>query len=148
MSEPGEGRRSSRARVAAGNVLLAVVSTALILGLLEGAAYLANVMPRSEDEGYLQSDLMRRCQFNFHHALERCAPRHVTTTRPHLVVVLGGSSVQGWPPGKTLPFPNQLQTLLDAAHPGQYTVVNLGLMCKDSIYVRRCAETVVGPHPD
>jgi lysophospholipase L1-like esterase len=135
-------------RLAASNVLLAVVSTTLILGLLEGAAYLANVTPRSEDKVYLESARMRRCQFKFHQALKVCAPTQVTTTRPHLVVVLGGSSVQGWPPGKTLPFPNQLQTLLDAAHPGQYTVVNLGLMCKDSIYVRQCAETVVGAHPD
>jgi lysophospholipase L1-like esterase len=138
----------SRARVAGGNALLALVSTVLILGLLEGVAHLAGVTLRSRDEAYIRSLQIRNCQVKYRMAVEMCAPGRVSTSRPHLVVALGGSSVQGWPPGRTVPFPNQLQMLLDAAHAGQFTVVNLGLMCKDSIYVRQCAETVISAHPD
>jgi lysophospholipase L1-like esterase len=138
----------SRARLAASNLFLALVSTAVLLGLLEGAAYVAGVTPRFSDQAYLGSIRMRDCRYMFHKARGTCAAKWLVRTGPHLVVALGGSTVMGWPPGKTVPFPNQLQTLLDAAYPGKYTIANRGLMCKDSIYVRQCAEAAIGAHPD
>lgn|GEM_PF-6269722 len=133
---------------AAAAVLLVVGSTGAFLALLEGAAWLAGSEPLARDPGYQAVVRMRDCLFGWGHERDFCAPARVATPRPHVVVTLGGSSVQGYPLGKVTPFAKRLETRLEVAHPGEYAVFNRGLMCKDSTFVRRCAERLLDARPD
>lgn len=58
--------------------------------------------------------------------------------------VLGGNSVQGYPASLT-PLPTYLAHLLEQHRPGAFQVHNLGRACRDSTYVRKCAERVGEP---
>jgi hypothetical protein len=80
----------------------------------------------------------RRCQFGWGAARPHCDPAALRSGRRG-VLALGGSSVTGFPLGKTVPFPSALQQILDARAPGTYQVFNRGHFCKDTIFVRDCA---------
>lgn len=127
---------------------LAVLSPLVFLALLEGIAKLCGVQPLRQDPGYLARVKMRECQFSWSQPRKLCPPQRIASPRPRVVVTLGGSSVQGVPVGRVVPFATHLQGLLDAAHPNEYAVFNLGLMCKDSTYVRRCVEQLIGAAPE
>jgi lysophospholipase L1-like esterase len=139
---------ASRTRNLAATAVLAVGVPLAFLGLVEGALWLAGVAPLAGDARYVAAARHRSCQFAFRDAERRCRLPEPSSQLPgRLVVVLGGSSVVGYQaPGAA--FPGVLQRLLDAAHPGEYRVVNLGRLCKDSIYVRDCAARVLTARPD
>lgn len=120
----------------------------LLVASLEGVAYLCGVEPLSADPHYLQRARMQRCQYDFNTFGTRCSAEAIATSRPHVVLALGGSSVEGYPPGHTDPFPNQLSAMLHATHPGEYAVFNLGSRCKDSTYVRKCVERAIAANPE
>jgi lysophospholipase L1-like esterase len=123
--------------------LLALLAPLVFVGLLEGAAVLAGVTPLSEQERASAFRSHRYCQFSPVHAGRRCSPERLRAEGRRKLAVIGGSSVQGYPPGESEPFPEQLGALLEASQPGEWAVFNLGMMCKDSIYVRRCAENAL-----
>jgi lysophospholipase L1-like esterase len=127
--------------------LLALVSPVVFLVLLEAVAVVARVQPLAANEHYRANERIVLCKFRYRQAHVLCDPARVTTSRARLVIALGGSTVQGYPVGKVDPFPRQLEGMLEAAHPGEYAVVNRGLMCKDSTYVRQCAERVIAARP-
>jgi hypothetical protein len=141
-------RTRMRSRIATGlaTVLLAALLLAGLVAALEGVAALAGITPLAEDAGYVARSRHRRCQFGWDHPRKRCDPSRVARQPGAVIVTLGGSNVidfyrQGHH------FPAVLQRLLDAAAPNAYHVVNMARACKDSTYVRRCAETAAPASP-
>lgn len=127
---------------------LALLILALFAVALEGLAALGGVTPLADDPRYVSRVSHRHCQFGADHVRSRCAPRRVSGTRPYVVLALGGSNVGGHAKGPQALFPRRLADRLEAAEPGRYEVVNMGRMCKDSSFVRRCAEVAAPARPD
>lgn len=143
-------RSEMESRVARGlaTALLVVLLLAGFAGALEGlAALVLGSVPLAEDEGYLARSRHRHCQFGWEHPAARCDPSRVSAADGISILAIGGSNVMDfW--GRRSHFPVVLQGLLDAAAPGAYDVVNMGRVCKDSTYVRRCAEFAALAAPD
>jgi lysophospholipase L1-like esterase len=122
---------------------LAVAAPLLFLALCEAILALAGVRPLTADPDQQEWLRFRRCQFERGLARSYCATDSLHSDRPRVVVALGGSTVTGYPLGKTVPFPAALQELLDARFPGEYQVFNRGRFCKDTIFVRECARAAL-----
>jgi len=125
--------------------LLAVTSVAGTVAALELTAAALGAVPLRDNQGYASRAEQARCRFVYD-AERACsiAPQGDAA----LIVTLGGSSAAGFGVGPERAFAGVLQRLLDAsAGPGRHRVVNLGSHCKDSIYVRRCAEVALRAHP-
>jgi len=125
-----------RERIAA--IALAVVAPVVLWGCLETGARLAGVIPLSEDTSYMAYVGERRCQFGWRAAVSACALQHFEHGDRRLLVTLGGSSVFGYPAGSPS-FAPKLHDLLKRAAPRSWRVVNRGLSCKNSYFVRGCA---------
>ena len=140
-------QRLSRVGERAKLALLAVLSPLACLAVVECGALVAGVEPVADDPDHRRLALRRECRVSRAPVATVCAPEPSATRRTR-VVALGGSSVEGYPIGETVPFPSQLQARLDAAHPRRFEVVNAGLACKDSIFVRECAARALEATPD
>ncbi len=105
---------------------------------IEIAARVAGTPPLSENDAYVAYTTQRRCQFSWRAAETACSNEPLKHPDTRLLVTLGGSSVFGYPPGIP-PFAARLKKLLDHAAPNAWRVVNLGLPCKNSLFLRNCA---------
>ena len=129
-----------------GKIGLALLPSLLLLLTGEFAARLAGVLPLSENKVFQQHEFMRDCRAKEELIETRCDPGRFAGAAGAAtnVFVFGGSSVQGHPIGETTPFASHMQTLFDERAPGAYAVHNLGVACRDSIYVRKCSAVVGG----
>ena len=116
----------------------------LIIGLCEALAWAFGVAPQSESKGYAAWHEAQVCHFGGDPEGFCTRPPVAGSEDRAVVAVLGGSSVWGYPKGmKRFAFPNLMRSMLEQAAPGAFAVRNYGLFCKDSIFVRRCAETLI-----
>jgi hypothetical protein len=136
-----------RTRAVLARLALAVAAPLLFFGALEGVLALLGVVPLSADPDQQAWLHFRGCQFEWGAARRHCDAAALVSDR-RTVVALGGSSVAGFPAGKTVPFPLALQSILDERFPGGYRVFNRGHFCKDSIFVRECARAALAASPD
>lgn len=127
-------------------LLLVVVSPLLFLLLLEGAAWLAGVEPHAAHGTALERNAILRCRFS-PKPLRICEPERLAEATRTQVLVLGGSSVVGHPAGERRTISHFMTQRLEAEAPGVFRVRNLGRACKDSIFVRACAERALGAKP-
>ena len=130
-------------------LLLVLIPPLLLFGLAEALCWTFDVPRLADNENFQKLEFMRECRSGSDLIETRCAPEGVgEATKRRSIFVFGGSSVQGHPIGETTPFASHMQVMLDQRHPGEYAVRNLGVACRDSIYVRKCAETIGGEAQD
>ena len=128
-------------------VLLVGLAPAATFAACEVAGWLADVPLLRDTRGYQGAQRMERCH-SAADAVGNCtAGRLRRRGDPYTIAVLGGSSVFGYPAG-TPSFVPRLRNRLEAVAPGRFHVVNFGLYCKDTLYVRACAEGLLGPDLD
>jgi lysophospholipase L1-like esterase len=130
---------------------LFAVSPVLIFGVLELTALGLGIEPLVESKNFQDRSNIRTCRWNPADIPWRCDPekrsRYLTANPQRKgVFVYGGSSVAPANQPKKITF--FLQKQLREERPDQYKVWNLGLSCKDSIYVRSCVETSVEAQPN
>jgi hypothetical protein len=130
---------ANRTSALVGTLLLALLSPLVGLLLAEALAFAAGVEPDSLDKKWMYRMQTRRCRTDWWPARSLCTGNDLAHPGRKLVVVLGGSSVLGYPVGSTIPFAVHLQRLLDRHERGVWRAVNRGFACKDSIFVRECA---------
>ena len=126
---------------------LAVLSPIVALALAEALAFALGAAPLADDEDWQRQRQGRVCRTDWRHAEAFCGNEQLAQPGRKLVVTLGGSSVHGYPRGATIPFAVHLQRLLDDRAPETWRVVNRGLSCKDSIFVRECARATMALEP-
>jgi hypothetical protein len=119
-----------------------VVSPLILFGLGEGVAWLFGVQALASDPGYPVWHEAQVCHYAGDPEAYCSRPGLEGAEGKAVVAVVGGSSVYGYPKGMK-PFPNLLRGMLEEAAPGEFAVRNYGLYCKDSIFVRRCAQTLI-----
>ncbi len=128
---------------------LAIISPLVFLGLLELGAAAWGFPARSDSERYQARNRHRQCQWGVGDAASRCTIKNFRRGAHQLVVVLGGSSVFGYPlETQREAFPARLGRLLNFSYPGAYRVVNRGYACKDTIFIRKCAQLLAEFEPD
>ncbi len=130
-------------------LVLVVLPPLLLFGFAEAVCWILDVPPLADSETFQQYEFMRDCRSKHQLIVDRCsADLFEEDDAVTSVYVFGGSSVQGYPPGKTVPFAQHMQDMLNQHDPGQYAVHNLGVACRDSIYIRKCAERAQGDASD
>jgi lysophospholipase L1-like esterase len=144
---------SSRFGRFATKLCLAILPSLVLLAAAEGVLWLAGAPQLSENKVFQQHEFMRDCRAKEDLIERRCDPENfseASTADPGQtsVYVFGGSSAQGYPIGETTPFSSHMQTFLDRRAPGSFAVRNLGVACRDSIYVRKCSRVVGGTSRD
>ncbi len=137
----------SPTRLWAARLLLVIAAPGLTLAACEVAGWLADTPLLRDRPDYQSAAQMDRCH-SARGAASACTPdklhRGVGRTT---IAVLGGSSVHGYPIGVPS-FVDRTQRELARRAPGVFRVVNLGLYCKDTLYVRACADGVAGTDLD
>lgn len=118
--------------------LALAVTPLLLFAACEALLALVGVGSLAADPEEQAWQSFRRCQVEWGSAGRFCDAEKLQSGR-RTVVTMGGSTVAGYPLGKTVPFPSALQGILDARFPGEYQVFNRGHSCKDTIFVRDCA---------
>lgn len=140
---------SNRAALWGLRVLLVLVPPILLFGIVEGITWAIGVERLADNKAFQQQEFMRDCRASADLIESRCAASNFTEPDDRIsVYVFGGSSVQGYPLGETTPFSVHMQNLLDRRFPGRYVVHNLGIACRDSIFIRKCAAQVGANNSD
>jgi len=128
---------------------LVVLPSLLLLVVAEFFAWVLAVPQLSQNKVFQQREFMRECRAGDDLIETRCDRENLSGPNDATgVYVFGGSSVQGHPVGETIPFASHMQRLLDLRVPGRYAVHNLGVACRDSIYVRKCSQRIGGEADD
>ena len=118
-------RGARRLSTALGRLGLVVGAPLAFFAVCELALWLLGVTPLADDPEQRAWLRFRSCQLEWRAAARFCDPTELRSSR-RIVVALGGSSVAGYPRGKTVPFPATLQALLDARAPHEFRVFNRG----------------------
>lgn len=135
-------RSYATARRIAARAALLVASPLLTLAGCEGVAWVAGIEPRIDHPGYQATARMARCH-SVAIAEKHCAPERLSSAPGDFrVAFVGGSSVEGYPLGVPS-FPSRMRARLERRWPGRFRVINLGLHCKDTLYVRACANRIL-----
>ncbi len=139
----------SRGFVWLARVLLVVLPTLCLFGVTELGLWMLNTPRLADDKAFIQHEFMRNCRSNPQLIHNRCSEDVFPEPESKAsVFVFGGSSVQGHPVNETTPFSTYMQAILEREYPAEYAVHNLGVACRDSIYVRKCAELARGDASD
>ncbi|MEN8182644.1 MAG: hypothetical protein ABFS46_08930, partial [Myxococcota bacterium] len=134
----GGGRRGRERWL---KLALAAIATFSFLLLLELLGWALGIPLRADDHHAKWRHRMHECRFGRGHVEQACDPGVLETPPGTLpIAILGGSTVEGYPFGTHDNFPRLLGEVLESRRPNEYRVHNLGRSCKESSYVRACAE--------
>ena len=119
-------------------VCLVIVPSVSLFAMGEFVAWIADAPQLSQNKFFQRHEFRRDCRARERPIARRCDPANFSEA-PEVtsVYVFGGSSVQGHPVGVTTPFATYMQEELSAHAPGNFAIHNLGVACRDSIYVRK-----------
>ncbi len=130
-------------------LFLVLVPPLLLFGIAEAVCWVLDKPRLADNKAFKQIEFMRDCRSKNDLVQNLCSPdRFEDHEGATSVYVFGGSSVQGYPLGETTPFASHMSNMLDARYPDAYRVHNLGVACRDSIFVRKCAARVAADASD
>ena len=132
----------------AGRIALVLAAPLLLFGLVEFFAWSIGIEPAKFSKAHLNRKAIDDCRWHPEHIETHCARKIRPPDGTRRVYVLGASSVAGHPWGETRNIPHFIGDQLDAHHPGEYEVISLATTCKDSYYVRQCAEKAIDTRPE
>ncbi len=143
------GVAHSRWRLWVARALLVVVPVILIIGFGETLLWVFDAPRLVDHPSFYGINRMRICRSMPEKIEELCAPEYFSADGDRIsIYVYGGSSVEGYPLFEMVPFARRMQRMLNREFPNTYSVHNLGASCRDSIYVRKCADRVQGKSSD
>jgi hypothetical protein len=142
-------RQLSRVRSALTRIALAAGAVLALLATLELVSGALGMRPLAEEPAFGMRGAALACRFDPSH-IDFCDAERVRAQRDpkrKLILVLGGSSVVGYPERGRNNIPQFARMRLESLLPGTFEVVKLAQPCKDSIYIRRCALRALGADP-
>ena len=125
-------------RTWAGRFGLLLGTPLLLLGGLELVAWTLGVQPLVDNEHYRERASIHTCRFKKVALDSICRADRYREPFRRLVLMYGGSSVQGHRLDPGSRATDALQARLDRDRPGRYRIENLASACKNSFFVRKC----------